>query len=97
MLQTAQELWNVVTRFGVQIDRANVNTVEDHLRIDYVAHVLFVRRSSAVNDVAIAPVKPVKLENTWEIDLRQRLGDEIKAPENQIFGPQILFAAHEFS
>ena len=38
VLQAAQELRNVVTRFGVQIDCANVNTVEHQLGIDYVAH-----------------------------------------------------------
>ena len=97
MLQTAQELRNVVTRFGVQIDRANVNAVENHLLIDYAAHVLFVRRSSGVNDVATAPMRPLKLETAGRSTCCTDSGDEIRAPDNQIFGPRILFAAHQVS
>ena len=73
VLQSTQNLRNVVTRFRVQMNRANVDTVKHQLWIDYVAHVLFVRRSFGANDDANAPMRPGKIENTWEIDVLHRL------------------------
>ena len=38
VLQSPQDLRNVVTRFRREVDRANVNAIKQHLRIDHVAH-----------------------------------------------------------
>ena len=38
VLQSAQDLRNVVTRFRVQLDGANVGGIERHLGVDHVAH-----------------------------------------------------------
>ena len=50
VLQPAQQLRNVVPRFRVQTDCANVYFVEHQLRIDHIAHGVFVRRSFWAND-----------------------------------------------
>lgn len=49
VLQPAKKLGNVVARFGVQIDRADVDAVQKHLWIDDLAHVLFATRSFEPN------------------------------------------------
>ncbi len=50
VLQPAQQLRNVVPRFRVQTDCANVHFVEHQLRIDHIAHRVFVERSFGAND-----------------------------------------------
>lgn len=38
VLQPAQNMRNVVSRFGVQMDRANVHAIKRHLGVEHIAH-----------------------------------------------------------
>ena len=64
VLQAAKNLRNVVARFRVQMDRANVNAVQEHLRIDHFAHGFLPDEVLKLTSNIRVSLQPVNLANT---------------------------------